>query len=451
MVPTRPGTSAAPPVEDGGEGFALYPPRTRRGLDPTRAGEFAMRLERLRKLHALLPEPRLCGAVHIFDVSRVPLRFGAEWPQLREKVWQILEHGVARSLSGEDLYVVAGPGKILAFTSGPRWRDAERTMKLAAARITERLCGLVAGGATVTVRTLPFDLLVGLVGVRDLGELERRIQEFGRALEERERRAFEEVRARLELRYRPILRLRTRLVVGHLAVAGVVEEGVFRPAESLCPDRAVGAFDAMVDRFRIEAAGHLLERSAHARRGLLLVPIHYETLVSTAVREPVIAALRRLPTPVRRRLVLHLPDLPPGLPQAGMVRLAGLVETFARALAGALALDRPELERFEGTRFRIVVPTVAPLLAEDREATATLLRRLVRAARHQRLRVAVFDVGDAAGLSLVHECGVDYVASSAFGPPLAVPLARRRLDCGRRPGGRGCTPTTAATALGAPG
>ncbi len=428
MVLPRHRTSS-PPVtgDEGGEAFQLYPPRTRRGLDPTRPGEFALRLERLRKLHALRPEPRLCGAVHIFDVSRVPVRFGDEWPQVREKVWQILEHGVARALDGEDLYVVANPGRILAFTSGPRWRDAERAMKLAAARITERLCGLVAGGATVTVRTLPFDLLVGLVGLRDLRQLEERIAEFGRALEERERRAFDALRARLELRYRPILRLRTRLVVGHLAVAGVREDGIFRPAESLCPDRAVGTFDAMVDRFRVEAVGRLLESSPQARRGLLLVPIHYESVVAGATRETVMAALRRLPATARRRLILHLPDLPPGLPQAGVVRLTGLLAPFARALAGAVALDRPEPERFEGTRLRLVVPVVAPLLARDREATATLLARLVRAARRQRLRAAVFDVGDCAGLELVRECGVDYVASEAFGPPLPAPLARRRL------------------------
>ncbi len=437
MVLPRHRTSSPPSTGDeGGEAFQLYPPRTRRGLDPTRPGEFALRLERLRKLHALLPEPRLCGAVHIFDVSRVPIRFGDEWPQVREKVWQILEHGVARALDGEDLYVVANPGRILAFTSGPRWRDAERAMKLAAARITERLCGLVAGGATVTVRTLPFDLLVGLVGLRDLRQLEERIEEFGRALEERERRAFDALRERLQLRYLPLIRLRTRLVVGHVAVAGLCEDGIFRPAETLCPDRAVGTFDAMVDRFRVEAAGRLLETSPQARRGLLVVPVHYESLIAGATRETVTEALRRLPAVARRRLVLHLPDLPPGLPQAGVVRLAGLVEPFARALAGAVALDRPELERFEGTRLRIVVPVVAPLLARDREATATLLVRLVRGARRQRLRVAVLDVEECAGLELVRGCGVDYVASTAFGPPLATPLGRRRIDCPRRAGSR---------------
>jgi len=422
--------------EVGTPAIPLYPPRGRRGLDPRRTGEFLQRLERFRRLHMLLPDPRTCGAVHIFDLSNLPARFGPRWPQLGEKAWQIIEHALDGALEGEDLYVAVDPATIYTFTSGANWRDAEREMKLLAARMTERLCGLVAGGASVRVRTLPFDLRVGLAGLSGLRELRERVEAFGRRLEDEERQAFARVESTLEVRFSPVIGLRRLLVLGHRLHAGRPgDDGRFVEAAELCPDRALGVFDAAVDGWLVRTLARLASAHRCLVRGLVVVPVHYETLATRHLREQLVATLQTLPRPLARRLVVYLPDLPPAIPQSALVRLSGLVAPFVRALAGSLPLARPDVERFDGTAVRILAVPAKEFTALPPDLVLRRLARLLEAARRgRRRRVWVVDLADAAMFELAREAGVDALEGPVFGPPLPAPLPRRSLRTVRERG-----------------
>lgn len=427
---------AAPGGKDGAGAASvpIWPPRGRKGLDPRRPGEMLRRLERFRRLHELLPEARTCGAVHIFDLSGLPARFGPDWPHLGEKAWQIVEHALDRELGREDLYVAVDPGTIYAFTSGPNWRDAERAMKLAAAAMTERLCGLVAGGASVRVRTLPFDLRVGLAGLSGLRELRERIEAFGQRVEGEERRAFAQIEKSLEVRYSPLVGLRRLLVLGHrLHVGRPGEDGGFVEAGELCPERALGVFDAAADAWLARALAPLAAAHRQLRRGFTVLPVHYETLATRHLREPLVAALRVLPATLRGHLILHVVDLPPAIPQGTLARLSALIGPFVGALAGTVPLSRPDPERFDGTRVRVLAVPARELADRPSDVALRQLVRLLEAARRgRRRRVWVTEVADQGGFELCREAGVDAVCGPVFGPPLATPLSRRSLRPARR-------------------
>ncbi len=410
------GPTAAPP-------FALWPPRGRKGLDPARPAEFANRLAAFRRRHAALPDARLLGTLHLLDLSQIHLRFGRRWPELREKVFQIVEHTLDRTIGPDDLYVVADERTIVVLASGRRRSEAKAHIELVASEITGRLCGLVPGGVAIRVRSLPFDLVRGLEGVVGLSGLVERIESCEREMETAERRAFAEVRERLLVAFEPLLHPRKRLVSAHrLAACWRDGEGRLRSADELFEDRVAGIYDALVDTWLLEACAERLAGPG-GRGAILVLPLRAETLLALATRKAYLAACRRLPASSGRHLVFEITELSGAMPQARVREVVGYVAPFALGVAVRVYPPLPSLDNLDSTGTRFVSLHDPP----DGAKAPVELARFAALAHAARMRAVLLGIASEERLREALAARIDHVAGPAIAPLRPTPLTKRRL------------------------
>lgn len=401
--------------------FALYPPRTDKGLDPTRPDEFARRLAEFRRRHATLPNPRLAGSLHILGLEQIRLRFGRRWPELREKAFQIIEHGLFKALGPHDLYVVADEKTILVLASGRRL-DAQAHIELLAAELTARLCGLAPGGIAIRCRSLPFDLLRGLAGVTSLAALRERIAECERAAETAERLAFSQIKERLVVGFEPILHPRKRLVAAHrLQACRQDRDQALRLADLLFEDRVVGVFDALVDLWLLERSAEQLA-TAVSRTSTLVVPLRAETLLALSSRDRYLATCRRLPKSSNRHLLFEITELPGAMPQARVREVIGYLAPFALGVAVRLYGSPLLADHLEGAGARFV-----SIHDGERRGPLQPLGQFAKLARDLRMRAVCLGVADENRLREALAARIDYVAGPAIAMLRTTPLGRRRL------------------------
>ncbi|MEZ5865306.1 MAG: hypothetical protein R3D25_15030 [Geminicoccaceae bacterium] len=343
-VADRPVSKAPPPAvpaaarplqERGAAAFALHPPRTGHGLDPRHQGRFAERIEAFRRHHAALPAPRLTGGLQLLDIEELRLRFCNRWPAVREKAYQIVEGCLAKRLGAHDLYVAVEGDRFHLLTTDVDRLAAERRGRFIAAEITERLCGMVPGGVACKLQTTGFDLVQGLAGVTGLAELEARISNFRRQVDDAEQALFAAHEPELEALFQPILHVRKRLVAGYALTPMLDGEAGRQGVAELCPVSLNGVFDAAVDRWSIgQVAPHL-----HAARAALRLTLHYSTLATMRHREQLILACRRLPAGAGRRPIIEIAGLPASLPQARVRELVSYLRPFAVAIVVRIEPD----------------------------------------------------------------------------------------------------------------
>ncbi|GBD42736.1 hypothetical protein HRbin40_00191 [bacterium HR40] len=418
-LPANPAAHPANEPEGQGAAFTLYPPRGRKGLDPTHPAEFVRRLAEFRRHHAALPHARLLGALHVFDLAELRLRFGRRWPEIREKVFQIIEHTLDRVTGAHDLYLVVDETTLWVFTSGRRRSDAKAHMELTASELTARLCGLLPGGVAIRCRTLPFDLVRGLEGVSDVAQLRDRIAHCEREAEAAERQAFAAIADRLVVGYEPLVHPRKRLVAAHrLSACWKDAGGELQPAERLCEERLLGVFDALLDLWLLEQSARPLATS-RGGRGILVVPVHAETLLTAAPRRSYTEVCRRFRERSRRHLVFEIVDLPDTLLQPRLRDLAGYLAPFALGIAVRLSGRLPAIRSLEGTGVRFV--TVA-----DSEGQKPLAD-FAAAAHRLRLRAVCLELATPERLREALAAHVDYLAGPAIAPVREAPLPHRRL------------------------
>ncbi|MCB2052817.1 MAG: hypothetical protein KDE35_01065 [Geminicoccaceae bacterium] len=449
---------------DGEDGFALYPPRSASGLDPEHRADFARRLEAFRAKHALLDDHARRGCLQIFDLDDVRQRFAARWPGVREKAYQIVEGTLNKRLGAGDLYVAVAPHLVYVLTSGPLRNEAETRGRLIAADVTARLCGTVPGGVAIRVKTLLFDFTAGLQGIASLPQLVERVEAFNRRIDEAERALFDAHADRLRLRYRPMVARARRTIVayrGEAFVEGEVAEHAvmdfldpgrepderqaatgddpppgeatpaaktpLRPAGLLCPHSVNGVFDARLDTWSLAAAAdHLMQQGAVDRRALVSVPLHGETLATTALRERFLEVCRRLPESVRESLCLEVVGLSPALAPARSEELLAHLRPWCARIVVHLVPAAPHAEHLRSAGAHALALTLPERAGED-EATAAI-DAFVREARDVRLPTVLTNARSKHLLHHAWKAGVDLLGGDALTPTLARPGARMTLD-----------------------
>ncbi len=399
----------------GGE-FALYPPRCRKGLDPTARADFAKRLAAFRGCVERLSQPRLQSVLILLDFGQIRERFASQWENVREKVMLFVEHALDRMLGERDLYLVRDESHAYLFVAGVRRADAEVRARVMASELTQRLCGLVPGGIAIRVRTLPFDFRDGLRDVVGIRQLEERIADYNRRAERSEREIFEACEPALRLYCRPVVQHRKGLITAlHLETYGRDERGNAIPAQSICPEQMIGAFDAEVDRWAAGQAGRLLESGKVRHRRLLVLPVHYETLATRSFRERFFEACRSLPAHSEHQFVFEILDLPPGMPQCTLENYLSYLRPFCFGFAIRIHPEIAMAEPAEGCAVRFVSVDLEP----DREFEAWRgegLKGLAHCARSAGKRVVALGLRDADRLRAAVAAGIEYLAGDCVAP-----------------------------------
>src|SRR3954453_964090 len=178
--------------------FAIHPPRTRAGLNPLKRDEFLNGLSVIRRACLALGRASGQTCLQLLDLEQIRYRFGRRWTSLRPKIFGIVESSLQRDLGRDDAYVAVSETLFYVFRIGLKRQDAERRGWLAAADITERLCGAIPGGVAVTLKTVPFDVGAGLAGVTGLEQLRNRVEAFSRSVDDAELRVFLDHAAQLQ-------------------------------------------------------------------------------------------------------------------------------------------------------------------------------------------------------------------------------------------------------------
>ncbi len=423
--------------------FALYPPRGRKGLDPTVLASFASRLAAFRKAVLEQPQPRLYSALQILDFGQIHLRFGRRWEDLREKIFLIIEHALDRAIGPDDLYLMVDEEHAYLLLTGRRRAEAEARTRLVAGEITQRLCGLVPGGIALRVQTLPFDFDTGLKDVVSPRQLRERIAALHRELEDRERRVFRDNVMHFRARYRPLVHLRKSLVSAYRVEVLLRDpNGQERPAASVCEERISGLFDAELDGWALRRTGEALRALRDRLRAFLVLPLHYETLAARRLRDPYLQHCRALPARSSRHLVFELLDLPPGMPQSSLRELLAYLRPFAFTFAARIEPELLTVEHLEGCGIRFLTANwYGERLVEE---TITAERRRIAIWDHRSLaqlaalghgaamRAAMLEIEEPAALQAVAAAGIDYGGGPLIAPPLAEPRARHAAAGGDR-------------------
>ncbi len=318
-------------------GFALYPPRSGRGLDPGRPRELAARLDGFRRHHRRLPARRGKGGLFILDLDELRRRFAGRWAQSQEKAYQLVEGALARQLGASDLYVALPGERFLLLLTDLERAAAERLARRAAAEITDRLCGMIPGGVACRVRRATIDPAAGLDGIDDLPALAALVE----GAEAAAGRPADAIAARLppalEAHYLPVLNLPKRLVSSYALQAAPRSgaAGETPAAEASAPDEEG---TAALDRWAVaEAAARLADPSF---RTAMLITLHYPTLANMRHRQQLMLACRRLPAGARRRLLVEFAGVPANLPQARLRELVSYLCPFTLGIVVRLESER---------------------------------------------------------------------------------------------------------------
>lgn len=419
---------SAPAVEarTGDGPFALWPPRTRRGLDPKRLDGFARAIEAFLRAHRAGPDHRRRGAVHFLSFEMLRQRFGNRWPGLREKALQIVETSLDRSLGKDDLYVVVDETTVLLLVTGLTRGEAEIRLALVAGEITGRLCGTVPWGAALSLRTMPCDLERLLAGVAGLRQLLERIEAAGRQADSEERSRFLAAKPGLVPTFLPVLRARKSMVSAYRAIVQH-DDGARRmlAADLLDGGSINGLFDAEIDRWCLERiAERLGQGRGRGHRAMVIVPVHYETLATRRFRDEYLTVCRKLPPSSARRLIIEIVDLPSGLVQARTRDLLAYVRPFALALGVRVAATDAALDQFDGAGALLVsVPAPGPTGqdgtgAPDAPDRVAALRSFVERASAHRLRTHVLGCALPGDCQAAVRAGVDLIDGEGLLPPV---------------------------------
>ncbi|MBM3556778.1 MAG: sel1 repeat family protein, partial [Alphaproteobacteria bacterium] len=394
--------------------MASAPPRK---LDPRDPADFRKTVLSYRDRTKLQGDTLVAGNVQMLGLEEAKKRAGDKWAEAKTRVYTIVEEAIEHHLSELDLFVRASEEQfILLFGSSLRV-EAERTARDIGHEIERRLAEEIPGGIEISVRSIAIPIQAGKDGgaISSFEALAATLRQAQAKVETEEKAKVDLVRAGATMAFWPLAQLRKRLI--SVYVLEIV------PPAGLAPDRnapnGTGVYNAEIDNLTVERAGEAMTKAGgKGNKAVLLVPVHYETISSKAYRDRLLATCRRLPIASSRRMMFHVVDLPPGVPQSRLNQVFGMFKPFAVgfAVGGATSFDQFDL--FQGLKtflFTIDGNASDPTAGAEFEA----LRGLVARAAKGRLRVAFLGAKSVKVGTQARRAGSSYAAGPAVFPRVA--------------------------------
>lgn len=404
------------------------------------------------------------GQFQFLNLDRVREETGEDWPNLREKVYDVSAHFIEKRIDAGDVAIRCRGGFMIVFAAV----DAEA----AAAKVS----GIAAELERFFLGDGRFDALelsseARSVTTEELLEIVARAQDegggrqpaapgdaAGNAAEPRPR--WQSV----DRPDRPTVQPTARHDPGE--DGDVWDEIVFRPCwdarrgaltYSVClPRRVVNGFayfgrDVLMGRdepdlhrrmdIAVARAAQRGFQKARARTGpcVIVIPVHYATLSTPSRRMDYLALLQAVPEPVRRFFHLRIDGVPSGAPIGGTQELFRSMKPFGGQMLVKLPFGAIDLHRFEGCNVGVFDADIPAGVNEAGPSDAQLaaLTDWVVGAHAMKADTALAEADNADFAQVALAAGVRYLSGPGVAGDTLEPLPPRPLALSEILGGRG--------------
>jgi hypothetical protein len=386
---------------------------------PTRADlrQFERRLRALARA-ASRTEPLVAGRLQIIALSRVRERLADDWPRLATRVHRLTRQILERRLAQEDVYVQAGERYVILFAG---LASVEATFKAQA--IAREITALLIGELP-EVDAAPVEIAIHEI---DPGELRARptLVTLSARMDAATPRATATSAGVAGLRradrcpprfeYLPIWSRRGRAIVGYFSTCREAVAG---------DDQERYDLDCLALRSVLKA---LPRMARHGHAALVVVPVHWQTLVQLQRRHDYLDLCRQAQLPLNRHLGFAISDLAAGA-WHDLIRDRLLpLKPFARLF---LIWAQPEPAQIRQLAELGVdaLAFEAPAAGVLDEAQHLRIQDFARDAARHNLATCALGVDRRSTALALLAAGIDFLGGDAIAAPVATPGAAYRLD-----------------------
>lgn len=391
------------------------------------------------------------GQFQFLNLEEVRQQAGADWLNLRTKIYDVSAHFIEKRLDPDDVVFRCQGGFLIIFSvlSGDD----------AAARVTEisaKLSTFFLGDKAL--HTLKLASESRSVSTEEFLEIIARAQPHEAessavAPAQEERPVWNEPKAPAEPRpapprwtqsaskplsapwdeivFKPCWDARSNAITHHLCVARRVINGwpaYGRDTFTVLDSRPL---NRLLDHSIAIAAQRGYQRvQAEGASCGLIVPVHYDTISSLSERMNYFAILQSVPVPIRRHFLLRIDAIPDGAPVAQMQELFRSMMPFGSKIIARLPYGVPDLRRFEGSGIGIFGSEIPHRLGDGEVSSATVeaVLGLVTAARELKAETFLTQIESASLLGASVSAGVRLFSGNLIGPDRPVPEPVRPLE-----------------------
>lgn len=386
----------------------------RQKLDPRDRDGFRSAMIAFCRSNKVAAEALLAGNVQMLGLENLKDQFGANWTKVRGKVHLLTETVIKKTITANDVYVLANAEQFIVLFGTADRRTAERKARHIADEVNKRLhgAGAAAGLNGISVKSLvlelPRDEPEKLSGVK---ELTQSVEEARAERQREETAAFEKVKETIRLQYWPITNVRKRLVSMYRAELAI-------PANML-PDTGseTGALECAIDIAAIQRAAAAMRENRRAK-ALLLLPVHMETLTVKQFREAYIAECKALPEWAERRMFLYVQGIDDDVPQTKLHNNFNYLAPFCAGFVGGFSRTFSRAGQLSGARMIGVGCSGADISALNAQTVGQMSDFVVKNHGEGR-RTFFFGARDLDAATTARKVHYDYVDGPGAVPAIA--------------------------------
>ncbi len=418
------------------------------------------------------------GQFQFLNLEELRLQAGADWLNLRSKIYDVSAHFIEKRLDAEDVMFRCQGGFLIIFSiltgDAAAARVARISQELSAFFLGDRaLLTLKVAAESRSVSTEEFLAIIARAQPQDANESRKSkpvapsgtapasdtpgwssdsTPSSGRITDE-DRVAWEAAAPEVEFRpspprwtqparkaqpvpwddivFKPCWDARRNAVTHHLCVARRVVSGW--PAYGRDTFSALDSkpLNRQLDH-SVAVAAQRGFQSVHAGGGScgIIVPVHYDTISSLSERMSYFAILQSVPVPIRRHFLLRIDAIPDGAPVAQMQELFRSMIPFGSRIIARLPYGVSDLRRFEGSGVGIFGTEIPHRLGDGEVSTATVqaVLALVTAARDLKADTFLTQIESASVLGASVSAGVRLFTGSLIGADQPAPEPARPLE-----------------------
>ena len=411
---------SAAQTEAAGDTVVMSDKAPPRKLDPRNPAAFRDTVLDYRKRTKLQGDTLIAGNVQMLGLEDVQKHAGANWPNVKERIYKIIEEAIEHHLGEADLYVRAAEDQFIILFGSSLKVEAEQTARAIALEIEKRLTVEIPGGAEISVRGVAVPVSAGKDGgaIATFEALAATLRKATAKAEETGRQIVERLKADARIGFWPLAQLRKRLISVYDAGLTSSSAADAEAAAKAQGEGDPGVLAAELDCLMLDLASKALAGAGGFRRkAVILIPVHYETLASKQFRAKFLEACRRLPNTSSRRALIHVMDLPEGVPQSRLNQVFGMIKPFTLGFVVRTTLGFKGTDSLVGIRLLGISVDGSGVTTLSKQVFDELRALVARAAKHK-FRVIFAGARTIEAAQVARRAGAAYANGPAVFPQI---------------------------------